>query len=104
MLQDFSRKQLGIILLIWGLAFAAFLLVQQANLTSMMVVGLLGFGLIIIILSKPYFGLVLMYGSLPLYIFTDLPRGLNFTSLTGILGGVTLIAFIWHNKGKPFQK
>jgi O-antigen ligase len=50
---------------------------------------------VFIIFRKPYLGFVFMFSSLPLSTYTELPWGLdNFTSVTSVLGGITIAAYI----------
>ena len=54
-----------------------------------------GLATFIVVLMKPILGLALTFASLPLYIFTGF-QGVTFTSVAGLLGGITLVSYLVH--------
>lgn len=68
--------------------------------TFTILIGLIiGLAMLILVLRRPDLGLALTFASLPLYIFTGI-QGISFSSLTGVLGGLTLVAYLVNHLTK----
>lgn len=71
---------------------------MDQNYFLLFIIVAISIALLTMTLIKPQLGLAFTIASLPLYYLTALPKNFNFTSLTGILGGLTLVSYIWHSQ------